>query len=134
MRLFDLVVEKNLETGSLHGEVHLDEAAMAPILIYPNAIIGLSDGGAHVQFQSGFGFSTPLLAEFDPDTVRPLRLEVVHDFPTGAKRIKEPAEGIIATVVNGEVVMEGDKHTGTLPPPRVKQHLLPREPRLIAEA
>ena len=132
--LFDLVVKKNLETGSLHGEVHLDEAAMAPILIYPNAIIGLSDGGAHVQFQSGFGFSTPLLAEFDPDTVRPLPLEVVHDFPTGAKHIKEPAEGIIATVVNGEVVMEGDKHTGTLPPPRVKQHLLPREPRLIAEA
>jgi len=73
MRLFDLVVEKNLETGSLHGEVHLDEAAMAPILIYPNAIIGLSDGGAHVQFQSGFGFSTPLLAEFDPDTVRHCR-------------------------------------------------------------
>ena len=27
----------------------------------------------------------------DPDTVRPLPLEVVHDFPTGAKRIKEPA-------------------------------------------
>ena len=107
---------------------------MAPILIYPNAIIGLSDGGAHVQFQSGFGFSTRLLAEFDPDTVRPLPLEVVHDFPTGAKHIKEAAEGIIATVVNGEVVMEGDKHTGTLPPPRVKQHLLPREPRLIAEA
>jgi len=26
-----------------------------------------------------------------------LPLEVVHDFPTGAKHIKEPAEGIIAT-------------------------------------
>ena len=89
---------------------------MAQILIYPNAIIGLSDGGAHVQLQGGFGFSTRLLAEFDPDTVRPLPLEVVHDFPTGAKHIKEAAEGIIATVVNGKVVMEGDKHTGTLPP------------------
>ena len=87
-----------------------------------------------MKFQSGFGFSTRLLAEFDPDTVRPLPLEVVHDFRIGAKRIKEPAEGIIATVVNGEVLMEGDKHTGTLPAPRVKQHLLPREPRLIAEA
>jgi len=29
---------------------------------------------------------------FDPDTVRPLPLEVVHDFPTGARRIKEPAQ------------------------------------------
>jgi N-acyl-D-amino-acid deacylase len=154
----DLVVEENLDTEFLHGEINVDEVAMAKILTYPNAIIGLSDGGAHVQFQSGFGFSTRLLAEwvrergvmsleqavrrltfdsasifglydrglvrpgmaaditiFDPDTVRPLPLEVVHDFPTGAKRIKEPAEGIIATVVNGEVLMENGKHTGALP-------------------
>jgi N-acyl-D-aspartate/D-glutamate deacylase len=154
----DLVVEENLDTEFLHGEINVDEAAMAKILTYPNAMIGLSDGGAHVQFQSGFGFSTRLLAEwvrekgamsleqavrrltfdsasifglydrglvrpgmaaditiFDPDTVRPLPLEVVHDFPTGAKRIKEPAEGIIATVVNGEVLMENGKHTGALP-------------------
>ncbi len=52
---------------------------------------------------------------FDPDTVRPLPLEVVHDFPTGAKRIKEPAQGIMATVVNGEVLLEDGKHTGALP-------------------
>ncbi len=154
----DLVVEENLDTEFLHGEINVDEAAMAQILTYPNALIGLSDGGAHVQFQSGFGFSTRLLAEwvrdkkvmsleqavrrltfnsasvfglydrgllrpgmaaditiFDPDTVRPLPLEVVHDFPTGAKRIKEPAAGIRATVVNGEVLMEDGKHTGALP-------------------
>ena len=154
----DLVVEENLDTEFLHGEINVDEAAMAKILTYPNAIIGLSDGGAHVQFQSGFGFSTRFLSEwvrekgvmsleqavrrltfdsasifglydrgllrpgmaaditiFDPDTVRPLPLEVVHDFPTGAKRIKEPAAGIMATVVNGEVLMEDGKHTGALP-------------------
>ena len=154
----DLVVEENLDTEFLHGEINVDEAAMTQILTYPNAIIGLSDGGAHVQFQSGFGFSTRLLSEwvrekqamtleqavrrltfdsasifglydrgllrpgmvadiviFDPDTVRPLPLEVVHDFPTGAKRIKEPADGIMATIVNGEVLMEGGKHTGVLP-------------------
>ena len=65
-------------------------------------------GMRNVSGSSGFGFSTRLL--------------------------EEAAERIIATVVDGEVVMEGDKHTGTLPPPRVKQHLLPREPRLIDEA
>ena len=58
----DLVVEENLDTEFLHGEINVDEAAMAQILTYPNAIIGLSDGGAHVQFQSGFGFSTRLLS------------------------------------------------------------------------
>src|SRR6266852_3829376 len=154
----DLAIEENLDTEWLHGENNVDDEAVAKILTYPNAIIGLSDGGAHVQFQSGFGFSTRLLSEwvrekqvmtleqavrrltfdsastfglydrgllrpgmvadiviFDPDTVRPLPLEVVHDFPTGAKRIKEPAEGIMATIVNGELLLEDGKHTGALP-------------------
>src|SRR5262249_37128741 len=60
----DLVVEENLDTAFLHGENNVDDAAVAQILNYPHAIIGLSDGGAHVQFQSGFGFSTRLLAEW----------------------------------------------------------------------
>jgi N-acyl-D-aspartate/D-glutamate deacylase len=154
----DLVVEEDLDTAFLHGENNVDDQAVAQILNYPNAIIGLSDGGAHVQFQSGFGFSTRLLAEwvrekkimslenavrrltfesaslfglhdrgllqpgkvadivvFDPDTVRPLPHEVMHDFPTGAMRIKEPAEGIRMTVVNGQVLMENGKHSGALP-------------------
>jgi N-acyl-D-amino-acid deacylase len=154
----DLTVEENLDTEWLHGENNVDEAAVRKILTYPNAIIGLSDGGAHVQFQSGFGFSTRLLSEwvrekqamtlehavrrltfesastfglydrgllrpgmvadiviFDPDTVKPLPLEVVHDFPTGAKRIKEPAQGIHATFVAGEMLMQDGKHTGALP-------------------
>src|SRR5215813_7683537 len=39
----------------------VDKAAMAQILTYPNAYIGLSDGGAHVQFHGGYGYSTRLL-------------------------------------------------------------------------
>jgi len=39
----------------------------------------------------------------------------VHDFPTGAKRIKEPAQGIHMTIVNGEILLEDGKHTGNLP-------------------
>ncbi len=154
----DLAIEENLNTEWLHGENNVDNDAVAQILTYPNAVIGLSDGGAHVQFQSGFGFSTRLLSEwvrdkgimsletavrrltfesasifglydrgllrpgmvadiviFDPDTVKPLPLEVVHDFPAGAKRIKEPAQGIHMTIVNGQVLLEDGKHTGALP-------------------
>ena len=154
----DLAIEEHLDTEWLHGEINVDDAAMAQILTYPYAIIGLSDGGAHVQFQSGFGFSTRLLSEwvrekqamsletavrrltfesasifglhdrgllhpgkmadiviFDPDTVKPLPLEVQHDFPTGAKRIKEPAAGIYATFVAGQMLMHEGKHTGALP-------------------
>jgi N-acyl-D-amino-acid deacylase len=156
--LLDLVVEEKLDTAFLQGEFNVDDDAVATILNYPNAIIGLGDGGAHVQFQAGFGFSTRLLSEwvrekkimsletavrrltfvsaslfglydrgllhpgmvadiviFDPDTVRPLPHEVVHDFPTGAMRIREPAAGIHTTIVNGQVLLEDGKHTGALP-------------------
>jgi N-acyl-D-aspartate/D-glutamate deacylase len=154
----DLVVEEKLDTAFLLAEQNVDDEAMAKILTYPNAIVGLSDGGAHVQFHGGYGYCTRLLAEwvrekqvmtlehavrrltfdsasalglfdrgllrpgmaadiviFDPDTVRPLPESIVHDFPAGGWRVKEPAAGIMATIVNGEVLLENDKHTGALP-------------------
>jgi N-acyl-D-amino-acid deacylase len=57
----DLVVEENLDTAFLQGASNVDKEAMAQILNYPNAYIGLSDGGAHVQFHGGYGYSTRLL-------------------------------------------------------------------------
>jgi N-acyl-D-aspartate/D-glutamate deacylase len=154
----DLVVEEHLDTGFLQGENNTDKAAMSTILNYPNAIIGLSDGGAHVQFHGGYGYSTMLLgywvreqqvmslekavrrltAEsastfgiydrgllhpglaaditiFDPETVRTLPEDVVHDFPAGGWRVRELAEGIKCTIVNGEVLIEDGKPTGALP-------------------
>lgn len=156
--MLDLAVEENLDTAFLQSEVNADPEAVAEILNYPNALIGLSDGGAHVQFQAGFGYSTRLLAEwvrekqamslenavkrltfesasifglhdrglvqpgkvadiviFDPETVRPLPNEVVNDFPGGAMRMRQPAEGIRMTIVNGQVLMEDGRHVGSLP-------------------
>jgi len=63
----DLVVEENLDTGLMQSENNVDDEAMAKILTYPNAIVGLSDGGAHVQFHGGYGYSTRLLSEWVRD-------------------------------------------------------------------
>jgi N-acyl-D-amino-acid deacylase len=52
---------------------------------------------------------------FDPDTVRPLPETIVHDFPAGGWRIKEDAQGIYMTVVNGQVLLEEGRHSGALP-------------------
>jgi N-acyl-D-aspartate/D-glutamate deacylase len=52
---------------------------------------------------------------FDPATVKCGHEEVVHDFPAGGWRIKEPAEGVHTTIVNGQVLLENGKHTGALP-------------------
>jgi N-acyl-D-amino-acid deacylase len=40
---------------------------------------------------------------------------LVHDLPAGARRLKQKAEGILATIVNGEVVLRNNEHTGALP-------------------
>jgi N-acyl-D-amino-acid deacylase len=154
----DLVVEENLDTVFVLAEINVDNEAMAKILTHPNAIIGLSDGGAHVQFHGGYGYCTRVLSEwvrekqvmtlehavrrltfdsasalglydrgllrpglaadiviFDPETVGPLPESIVHDFPANGWRVKEPAAGIMATIVNGQVLLENDKYTGALP-------------------
>jgi N-acyl-D-amino-acid deacylase len=154
----DLVVEEKLETRFLQAENNIDDEALRKILTHPNAVIGLGDGGAHVQFHGGYGYLTKLLGEwvrekqamtleqavrrltfdsastfglydrgllrpgmaaditmFDPATVKCGQETVVHDFPAGGWRIKEAAEGIFGTIVNGQVLYEDGKHTGNLP-------------------
>ena len=154
----DLAVEEDLETVFSLGEINMDTEAVAQILGSPYAVVGLSDGGAHVQFHSNVSNPTRLLGYwvrekgimslelavrrltfdsasafgiydrgliqpgmaadlvvFDPDTVRPVAEDKVHDFPANGWRMRELAEGIHYTVVNGEVLMEKGTHTGSLP-------------------
>jgi N-acyl-D-aspartate/D-glutamate deacylase len=154
----DLAVEEELETVFSLGENNTDARAVAQILGSPYAVVGLSDGGAHVQFHSNVGNPTRLLGYwvrekkimslehavrrltfdsatafgiydrgllqpgmaadivvFDPDTVRPGREDVVHDFPNNGWRIRELAEGIHYTVVNGEILLEKGAPTGRHP-------------------
>jgi N-acyl-D-aspartate/D-glutamate deacylase len=154
----DLALEEELETVYSLGEINMDTEAVAQILSSPYAVVGLSDGGAHVQFHSNVSNPTRLLGYwvrekqimslelavrrltfdsatafgiydrgllqpgmaadlvvFDPDTVRPVAEDVVHDFPSDGWRMRELAEGIHYTVVNGEVLLEKGTHTGNLP-------------------
>src|ERR671927_1373571 len=60
----DLVVEEKLETRFLQAENNIDDEAVSKILTHPNAVIGLGDGGAHVQFHGGYGYLTKLLGEW----------------------------------------------------------------------
>ncbi len=60
----DLVVEEKLETRFLQAENNVDDEALTRILTHPNAVIGLGDGGAHVQFHGGYGYLTKLLGEW----------------------------------------------------------------------
>ncbi|GAB5450590.1 MAG: amidohydrolase family protein [Halioglobus sp.] len=41
--------------------------------------------------------------------------EIVFDLPAGGRRMFQGATGYLATIVNGEVIMENGKHTGAVP-------------------
>jgi N-acyl-D-amino-acid deacylase len=52
---------------------------------------------------------------FDPEKITPQLPELAHDLPAGAKRLKQKSEGLLATVVNGQVLLRNNEHTGALP-------------------
>jgi N-acyl-D-aspartate/D-glutamate deacylase len=60
------------------------------------------------------GFAADLVV-FDPATVGPQMPEVRRDLPTGAVRLFQGANGIAATVVNGQVLLRDGVPTGALP-------------------
>src|SRR5580698_4357496 len=45
---------------------------------------------------------------FDPNKITPEIPELVHDLPAGARRLRQKATGIMATIVNGEVVLRNN--------------------------
>jgi N-acyl-D-amino-acid deacylase len=52
---------------------------------------------------------------FDPDRIAPQMPTIENDLPAGAKRLKQKAEGMLATVVNGAIVLKNNEHTGAMP-------------------
>jgi N-acyl-D-aspartate/D-glutamate deacylase len=52
---------------------------------------------------------------FDPERVAARMPTVEYDLPGGARRLKQKADGILATVVGGAVVLRDNDHTGALP-------------------
>ena len=51
---------------------------------------------------------------FDPATIAPQIPTIEHDLPTGARRLKQKSDGIMATVIAGKVAFQNGEHTGAL--------------------
>lgn len=52
---------------------------------------------------------------FDPEKITPKLPELAHDLPSGARRLKQKSDGLLTTIVNGEVVLRNNEHSGALP-------------------
>ncbi len=62
--LLDLVLEEDLGTSFSTNPDRRDEEAAAALLQSPHVLIGLSDAGAHVEFQAGYGYGTTVLGHW----------------------------------------------------------------------
>jgi N-acyl-D-aspartate/D-glutamate deacylase len=134
--------------------------ASAELLVHPATVLGLGDGGAHVDLICDAGYPSFLLSYWarerargtipleaavkiltsEPATVYGLRdrgavepglkadlnlldaagiapreMQVVHDLPAGAKRVLQRTDGIVATIVDGQVVQRDGVDTGARP-------------------
>jgi N-acyl-D-amino-acid deacylase len=90
------------------GEFSLEEAVRM-ITFAPARAWNLADRGL---VREGMVADLNVL---DPETVGPTMPELVSDLPGGARRIVQRADGFLATMVAGEVVLRDGKHTGALP-------------------
>jgi N-acyl-D-amino-acid deacylase len=156
---FDLAIEDSLELVYMMPLLDINEERVARKFSDSRTMIGISDGGAHVDMLCNAGYPTYLLGNFvrekqalsleravqritsepaqffglrDRGSLRtgmaadfaifdfttvgsPARPEVRHDLPGGGRRLVTQAEGIEYTIVNGQVLYEGRRHTGILP-------------------
>jgi N-acyl-D-aspartate/D-glutamate deacylase len=84
------------------------EDAVRRLSSEPAELFGLTDRGV---LRAGAWADVNVI---DVDALALPLPEVVHDFPLGASRYVQRAQGYDATIVNGEVFMEDGEHTGAL--------------------
>src|SRR5207248_11591337 len=112
----DLVVEEKLGTTFMQAENNVDVEAMRQILNFPNALIGLSDGGAHVQLHGGYGFSTRFLGEWVREKqIMPLEQAVRRLTFDSASTFGLYDRGLLRPGINADVTIL-DPDTGELLP------------------
>jgi N-acyl-D-aspartate/D-glutamate deacylase len=154
----DLAIEEDLNTSFRNSQSGGDNEAMKTMLQSPYTVIGLSDAGAHVVFEAGYGYSSIVLGHwvreegvlsieeavrklsfmqaslygiddrgllrpgmaadvvvFDPATIAADEPDETYDLPGGLMRLRQTAQGVDFTIVNGEVLIEAGEPTGAMP-------------------
>ena len=105
------IMDSSLQTHVLSHWVREQEALTLEEAVRQLSFNNASHWGMFDRGLVREGMNADLLV-FDPNTVAPAMPEVVNDLPGGAKRLKQVATGIKNTIVNGEVFLEDNEHTG----------------------
>ena len=86
--------------------VYTIEEAVRRIAAEPARVLGLADRGTLAAGKKAD------LNVIDVDRLEERQPYIVHDFPGGAPRFLQRAQGYKATVTNGRVTLRDDEHTG----------------------
>ena len=86
--------------------VYTIEEAVRRIANVPAHVLGLTDRGT---LETGKRADINVI---DIARLEERHPEIVNDFPGGAPRFQQRAQGYRATVCNGQVILENDEHTG----------------------
>ncbi len=105
------IMDSSLQTHLLGHWVREKQAlsledAVRQLTYNPATLWGMHDRGLVRE-----GMNADLVV-FDPATVGAEMPDAVNDLPAGGTRLKQVARGIKNTIVNGEVFLENNEHTG----------------------
>jgi N-acyl-D-amino-acid deacylase len=98
-----------LRSWVLDRKVWTLEEGIRQITQMPAALLGFRDRGTLTV-----GSWADMMI-FDPDTIGPWRKEFVFDLPGGVGRFKAWGQGVLATIVNGQVIVDHGRLTDRLP-------------------
>jgi len=91
------------------GERFSVEEVVRMLTSEPARVVGFADRGL---LQPGYRAHVNVI---DHARLRLLQPDIVHDLPGGGRRLHQKAEGYVATIANGAVIMENGHPTGALP-------------------
>ncbi len=108
------IMDSSLQTNIFSQWVRERQALSLEEAVHMVTFVPASRWGLHDRGLLRLGMAADV-AVFDPKAIAADMPEIVRDLPAGAKRFKQTATGILATVVNGEVLLRNNEHTGAAP-------------------
>ena len=108
------IMDSSLQTHLLKHWVREEEALTLEEAIRQLTSEPARRWGFHDRGQLRLGNAADILV-LNPDEVGPNMPDIRHDLPASARRLHQTAKGIKYSIVNGEILLESNQHSGAQP-------------------
>ena len=108
------IMDSSLQTHFLNHWVREQKAFSLEEAIRMLTFVPASHWGLRNRGLIREGWAADVIV-FDSEKIAPMLPVLDHDLPAGARRLKQKATGLKTTIVNGQVLLKDNEHTGALP-------------------